>query len=291
MGYNWLYTSWSDNEYILFLIIIILFLIIINFGLWKKKDSFFNITTPFTTAGNTATTAGNTATTAGNTATTAGNTATTASNTATTASNTVTTAGNTATTTTKLDINSMFVSPEEKEKWGKMWSQLDGNDETIPYNLNTSNTAALPDSITQLNSTLYNNGNPSNVSVTDYSKPGAWASVDNLGKSLTDSIGGINSDLGYTVIGEQLGTFKPNYNNSNVYDNTLNYNGGSNPNNLMGVSTSGTGSSYQQIGKGGQPIFLQKDFAGVANIFAPNIYIASDKAFGDDGFPNLSYTT
>jgi len=185
----------------------------------------------------------------------------------------------------------MFVSPEDKEKWAKMWSQLDGNEETIPYNLNTSNSAALTSSITQLNSTLYSNGDPSNVAVTDYSKPGSWASIDNLGKSLTDTIGGINSDLGYTIIQEQLGTFKPNYNNSNVYDNTLNYNGGANPNNLMGVSTSGTGSSYQQIGKGGQPIFLQKDFAGVANIFAPNIYIASDKAFGEDGFPNLSYTT
>jgi hypothetical protein len=36
---------------------------------------------------------------------------------------------------------------------------------------------------------------------------------------------------------------------------------------------------------------MQKDFAGVANIFAPNIYVvASDKALGDDALPNISYS-
>ena len=51
--------------------------IIINFGLWKKKDSFFNITANSTTT----------------------------SNTSATTSNTSATTNNIATTTTKLDIN------------------------------------------------------------------------------------------------------------------------------------------------------------------------------------------
>ena len=45
MAFNWLYTSWNDNEYILFLIIVILFFIIVDFKLLKRKTPFIDITT------------------------------------------------------------------------------------------------------------------------------------------------------------------------------------------------------------------------------------------------------
>ena len=38
----------------------------------------------------------------------------------------------------------------------------------------------------------------------------------------------------------------------------------------------------------GSPVFLQKDFDGVANIFAPNIII-QNPPLTSDGYPDISY--
>ena len=252
MGYNWLYTSWNDNEYILFLIVMILTFIIIDFGLWKrKKDKFSDITQTQTT--------------------------------------------NPQTTIYQPPIetnpsNNIFVSEEEKASWRRAWVQLDGNEETLAA---TSNVVVQND-IIQLDSTLYNqatSNSTSNSSINpmNYDTLGNYATIDNLGKSLTDTLGGIKSNLGYTLLQEQLGTFKPNYNNPNAYDNTQSYKTGMNPDTVAGATTNGTGQNYQLVGKNGTPIIMQKDFAGVANIFAPNIYI-SNPPLNSDGFPDISYT-
>jgi len=189
-----------------------------------------------------------------------------------------------APTATNL-ANNLFITDEEKQKWRRAWAQLDGNEETLPYSSNSS----VQNDILQLDSTLYTPNFPSsNIStnLANYAQPGNWATIDDLGKSMTDTLGGINSNLGYTLLTEQLGTFKPNYNNPNVYDNTQNYKTGLNPATLSGVNTQGVGGSYKQVGK--SPIFMQKDFAGVANIFAPNIYV-SNAPLRDDGFPDISF--
>lgn len=256
MGFNWLYTSWNDNEYILFLIIVILFFIIIDFKLIKRKSAF----TDTTSTTNQATTIPAT-------------------------TNIPATTLYQAPTATNL-ANNLFVSDEEKNKWRRAWVQLDGNEETLPY---TSNTVIQND-ILQLDSTLYTPNFPSSniaANLANYAQPGNWATIDDLGKSMTDTLGGINSNLGYTLLTEQLGTFKPNYNNPNVYDNTQNYKTGLNPSTLSGASLQGAGGSYQQVGK--SPIFMQKDFAGVANIFAPNIYV-SNAPLSDSGVPDISFT-
>jgi len=182
--------------------------------------------------------------------------------------------------------NNLFITEEEKTKWRRVWGQLDGNEETLPY---TSNLAVQND-ILQLDSSLYTPNFPSSniaANIANYAQPGNWATIDDLGKSMTDTLGGINSNLGYTLLTEQLGTFKPNYNNPNVYDNTQNYKTGLNASTLSGASVQGAGGSYQQVGK--SPIFMQKDFAGVANIFAPNIYV-SNAPLSDSGMPDISFT-
>ena len=295
MGFNWLYTSWNDNEYILFLIIVILFFIIIDFKLLKRKAPFTDATSTTnqaTTTSNQATTTTNQATTTTNQATTTTNQATSTTNQATSTTNQATTTSNQATTTSYQaptatnPANNLFVTDEEKNKWRRAWGQLDGNEETLSY---TSN-ATVRNDILQLDSTLYTPNFPSSniaANIANYAQPGNWATIDDLGKSMTDTLGGINSNLGYTLLTEQLGTFKPNYNNPNVYDNTQNYKTGLNPTTLSGASLQGAGGSYQQVGK--SPIFMQKDFAGVANIFAPNIYV-SNAPLSDSGVPDISFT-
>lgn len=253
MAFNWLYTTWNDNEYILFLIIVILFFIIVDFKLIKrKKDNFFNLPEPSSTSEPSISTP--------------------------------------ITTTYKPPVitnpgDSLFVSDEEKEKWRKAWVQLDGNEETLSYLSNT----AVSNDIIQFDSTLYSSPNTSNVmsSLVDYSKNADWATIDDLGKSLTDTLGGVNSNLGYTILQEQLGTFKPNYANPNAYDNTQNYKTSMNPSTIAGTNALGYGGNYQQVGK--SPVFMQKDFAGVANIFAPNIYV-SNAPLNDNGIPDISFS-
>jgi hypothetical protein len=183
--------------------------------------------------------------------------------------------------------NNLFLSDKEKERVRRAWVQLDGDEETLSYSSNT----AIKNDILQLDSTLYGK-NSSNTAANavypvNYSQVAGWATIDDLGKSLTDTLGGINSNLGYVLLDEQLGTFKPNYNNPNTYDNTQNYKTGMNPSTVGGAQLQGAGGSYQQVGK--SPIFMQKDFAGVANIFAPNIYV-SNAPLNDNGMPDLSFT-
>ncbi len=248
MAFNWLYTTWNDNEYILFLIIVILFFIIIDFKLIKRKrDNFFNL--PGSTG---------------------------SSSSSTTIPNTTTYKPPVVTNPT----NSLFVSEAEKEKWRRAWVQLDGNEETLLYLSNT----AISNDILHFDSTLFPPSSTSNVmaNLVDYSKKADWATIDDLGKSLTDTLGGINSNLGYTLLQEQLGTFKPNDTNPNAYDNTQNYKTNMNPSTVTGV-----GGNYQQVGK--SPVFMQKDFAGVANIFAPNIYV-SNAPLNDNGIPDISFS-
>ena len=288
MAFNWLYTSWNDNEYILFLIVIILTLIIINFGLWKrKKDKFYDInTTPVQST--TTTTPILTATTTP--IQSASTTTTMPVQSTTTTPVQIATTTMPQTTAYKAPIetnpaNDIFITDADKEKWRKMWGQLDGNDETV----GTTSNVVVQNDITQTNSTLYNQP-ASNTSTVDYNKIGNYATIDNLGKSLTDTLGGVNSNLGYTLLTEQLGTFTPNYNNPNTYDNTQFYKTGINPNTVDGVSAQGTGKLYHKLGnKDGTPIIMQKDFAGVANIFAPNIYIANPP-LNSDGYPDISYS-
>jgi hypothetical protein len=272
MVFNWLYTSWNDNEYILFLIIVILFFIIIDFKLIKRKSAF--IDTPSTPGASSTLSTTISSTTIS--ATTQPSTTTTPA---------TSTIAYQAPTATNLSDN-LFITDEEKQKWRRAWVQLDGNEETLPY---TSN-AAVQNDILQLDSTLYTPNYPSSnvaANLVNYAQPGNWATIDDLGKTMTDTLGGINSNLGYTVLQEQLGTFKPDNSNPNAYDNTQNYKTGMNPNTISGASLQGAGTSYQQVGK--SPIFMQKDFAGVANIFAPNIYV-SNAPLGDNGMPDISFS-
>jgi hypothetical protein len=302
MAYSWLYTSWNDNEYILFLIIVILFFIIVDFKLFtRKRSNFFNlpddnvtgtpsttsisgITMPNTTVSITSTIPSTTIPGITTSRTTITNTTipnTTIPNT-TIPNTTIPNITKPITTSYKPPVvtkpgDNLFVSNEEKEKWRRAWVQLDGNEEAL-YLSNT----AISNDILQFDSTLYAPTDTSNIlaNLVDYSKKANWATIDDLGKSMTDTLGGINSNLGYTLLQEQLGTFKTS--SQNTYDNNQNYKTGMNPS-----TVSGAGGNYQQVGK--SPVFMQKDFAGVANIFAPNIYV-SNAPLNDDGFPDISLT-
>jgi len=269
MLYNWLYTTSNDNEYILILIIVALFLIIVNFKLWKrKKDLFYDI--PQNTQDTTPTTQDTTPTTQDTTPTTQD------------------------TTPTTQDT----ITSQQTQVF------LDGDQETV------DNTMPLPtftNDIIQSPSTLYNNGNPkSNIQANNYSTIGDYATLDSLGKMLTDKIGGIKSSLGYTILDEQLGTFNSysnqnksnqNYENQtnaspNTYDNTADYKTGMNPSTVDGtskskISTNGVGFSGKFM-QDNRPIFMQKDFAGVANIFAPNIIVAN-APLNSDGTPDIKF--
>ena len=260
MLYNWLYTTSNDNIYILILIIIILFFIIVNFKLWKKKtDRFHDIRhnmsryIRYPTAYKPRVYNNN--------------------------------------------MNPNFYISKEEEARRNAWSQLDGNEESL---LNTngskSDLAIYQNDITQSNSTLYNNSN-TKLQTTNYATIGDYATLDSIGSTLTDTLGGIKMDLGYTILDDQLGTFdsSKNYNNSHTYDNTANYKTRTNPDTINGASIddngkifgNGSGLSGKFI-QDNKPIFLQKDFQGVANIFAPNIII-SNPPLTSDGNPDISF--
>ena len=266
MPYNWIYTNSNDNIYVLILIIIILGFIILDFGLWKKKtDKFYDVQT------------------------------------------------NPQTTNPQVTINipqstmyqpptyenqmnpSFYISKEEEER-RNAWSHLDGNEESLENTTGTGSGTStglinFQHDITQTNSTLFNNGK-GDVNARNYATIGDYATLDSLGANLTDTLGGIKSNLGYTILDEQLGTFNkyshPPYNNPNTYDNTLNYKTGMNPSTVDGVlSGSGQGFSGKFI-QDNKPVYLQKDFQGVANIFAPNI-IVSNPPLTSDGNPDISF--
>ena len=252
MPYNWIYNTSNDNVYVLVLVIIILGFIIIDFGLWKKKtDRFYNVTTPNITPNITIYQA------------------------------------------PMIDnpMNPNFYISKEEQARRNAWSQLDGNEESLS-NTNGSNSDFLSyqNDITQSNSTLFNNSN-STPQANNYATIGDYATLDSLGASLTDTLGGIKSNMGYTLLDEQLGTFsKDSINNPHTYDNTANFKTGMNASTVNGVSDiTGSGSGLSgQFTQDNKPIFLQKDFKGVANIFAPNIII-SNPPLTSDGNPDISF--
>ena len=263
MVYNWIYTSSNDNVYILVLVIIILALIILNFGLYKKKtDKFYDIPAP---------------------------------------TNVPTLSPELqALTQASATMPTQQVLPTNKN--GDMWINLDNDEETIAQQYNTQ-LPAFQNDIMQSNSNLFNTSNSSStngVQPVNYNTIGDYATLDSLGSMMTDTLGGIHTNLGYTILDDQLGTFKAGLNSSGnssgTYDNTLNYKTGMNSATVDGslwlssyssYSSQGTGFSGQ-IKQDNRPIFLQKDFDGVANIFAPNIIIANPP-LNDDGFPDISF--
>ena len=201
-------------------------------------------------------------------------------------------------------LNPNFYISKEEEARRNAWLQLDGNEESLP-NTNGTNTTYQNDILYNPNNSGLLNNNPLNLALT-YSTIGDYATIDSLGAKLTDTIGGINSNLGYTMLDEQLGTFNnysntvPNEPNPYTYDNTANYNTGMNPYTVNGRSSgtnSGSGSgTVSSVGSGisgkftqdNKPIFMQKDFDGVSNIFAPNIFI-SNPPLTEDGNPDISF--
>jgi len=256
MPYDWISNKVNDNDYILILIIIILGLIVLNFELWKKKtDRFYDV------------------------------------------QNNTDTPSTTKYQPPVLDnlMNPNFYISKEEIARRNAWSQLDGNEESL-FNTNGSNTdlARYQNDITQTDSTLYNNSNTRTQS-SNYATVGDYATLDSIGTTMSDTLGGIKSNMGYTILDDQLGTFNSynnGMNNPHTYDNTVNYKTGMNPSTVNGASLGtlsgglyGSGGQYTQDNK---PIFLQKDFKGVANIFAPNIII-SNPPLTSDGNPDISF--
>jgi len=277
MVYNWLYNTSNENVYVLIVIIVILGIIIYRFKFYKKKsDNFYNI------QNNVSTTAAETVA------------PTVAPTVAATVAPTV------APTTTKNDasMNPNFYVSEEEIARRNAWSHLDGNDESLA---NTNGTIYKND-ILYFNTSDNNNNSSSNspYQPVNYSTIGDYATLDSLGSSLTDTLGGIKVNLDYTLLEEQLGTFN-NYSKKNetsistagTYDNTANYKTGMNPATVDGTSTgkiSGYGTGFSgKYTQDNRPLFLQKDFEGVANIFAPNIII-SNAPLDENGNPDPDIT-
>lgn len=300
--YNWIYTTSNENAYILFLIIVILIIIIVNFNLWKKKTDKFdnkfddkfddisndiyddiyddidisNITTPQNIVDELL--------------------ALTPeqieirkrllniSNSNPYDIDPITTQFD---TDNKPTFNNVTEPQINRYLLSYGISKLDGDQESIiqPTNTQNSNNTNIND-IMQSKSSLYTSilTGKSSFQASNYAKIGDYATLDSLGSSMTDTLGGIKSNLGYTLLDEQLGTFTPKQqNNPYTYDNTANFHTGMNPHTVDGASCVGSG-----YGGNGSPIFLQKDFTGVANIFAPNIIIANPP-LTDDGLPDISF--
>jgi hypothetical protein len=314
--YNWIYTTSNENSYILFLIIVILGVIILNFNLLKKKTDRFNDITNNTTPQRTA------------------NLHLTEeevierrkqlldiSN-----SNPYNISHNATDFNINNDINNndinnnnlYYIPPNATEfnidnkptfihvtepqlyltrdqinpnslSYGI--SKLDGDQESIDTSISTQNgnngNNGFND-IMQSNSSLYTSilTGKSSFQSSNYASIGNYATLNSVGSTMTDTLGGIKSSLGYAILDDQLGTFTPiQQNNPYAYDNTATYQTGMNPDTV-------DGSNYKCNGYGnsssGSPIFLQKDFTGVANIFAPNIIIANPP-LTSDGLPDISF--
>lgn len=250
MAYNWLYTTSNDNVYILVLVIIILGFIILNFNLWKKKtDKFYNVDTSIPNVP-------------------------------------------TIPPLPTLASHNFIMTEAEKQAWRDKLVSLDGDEEAIAPPINLSH--YLPqnstnDIMSQKDSTLYSGHQIGSVPTSnDTSTIGDYATLDSLGSMMTDTLGGVKSSLGYSILEDQLGMFTQTHpSNDYTYDNTINYKSGMSANTVDGVSTIGSGLSGQ-FTQDNKPIFLQKDFAGVANIFAPNIII-QNPPLTSDGYPDISY--
>lgn len=282
--YNWIYNTYNDNIYILIALIFVLVSIILMFDFWKQRKDSLD-----TTLSNSKT-----------------NTKTkTKTNTKTKTKDLFYNVENNTTETTQYQPplrnnfmnSSLFINPEEKAQYEMARGLLDGNDDSLVNTNGTINFKLPQNDIIQSNSTLFSNdnnintNNPNNayVRANNYNTIGDYATLDTLGKGLTDTLGGIHTELGYTVLEEQLGTFKKEaIPNPHAYDNTSNYNTGINPKTVDGVTSYGSGISGKFSQDQKQPIFLQKDFDGVANIFAPNI-IVQNPPLTSDGYPDISF--
>lgn len=306
-NYNWSYNTYNDNKYILLFIIIILVLIIYNFNYISKKQIFTNTQdTSLPTQQKSNFSNVNTINNIIN-------------NNISSVSNTIQLEEQNPNVTeiqteiqTELMTNTyqkevisnpldnLFISDEEKKQWQIARSLLDGNEESLsntngsPYDSPKGYGRIPKNDILQTNSTLFaiDNDNDNNkIESANTSSIGVYASLDSLGKGLTDTLGGIHTELGYTVLDEQLGTFKKEeIHNPHTYDETANYNTGmsantvdGNPNGIINLN----GGNFGKCGNG-QPVFIQKDFDGVANIFAPNIII-QNPPLSNNGYPDISY--
>ena len=279
--YNWIYNTYNDNIYILIALIFILVSIILMFDFWKQRKDSLD-----TTLSNNKT-----------------NNKTKTKQKKDLFSDITHTNNTTETTQYQPPLknnfmnSSLFITPEEKAQYEMARGLLDGNDDSLVNTNGTINFKLPQNDIIQSNSTLFSNdnnvnaNNPNNayVRANNYNTIGDYATLDTLGKGLTDTLGGVHTELGYTVLEEQLGTFKKEaIPNPNAYDNTSNYNTGINPKTVDGVTSYGTGLSGKFSQDNKQPIFLQKDFDGVANIFAPNI-IVQNPPLTSDGYPDISF--
>ena len=281
--YNWIYNTYNDNIYILIALIFILVSIILMFDFWKQRKDSLD-----TTLSNSKT-----------------NNKTKTKQKKDLFSDITHTNNTTETTQYQPPLknnfmnSSLFITPEEKAQYEMARGLLDGNDDSLVNTNGTINFKLPQNDIMQSNSTLFSNDDNSNTNNTNtnnayvrannYNTIGDYATLDTLGKGLTDTLGGIHTELGYTVLEEQLGTFKKEtIPNPHAYDNTSNYNTGINPKTVDGVTSYGTGLSGKFSQDNKQPIFLQKDFDGVANIFAPNI-IVQNPPLTSDGYPDISF--
>uniref|UniRef100_A0A6C0HMI5 Uncharacterized protein n=1 Tax=viral metagenome TaxID=1070528 RepID=A0A6C0HMI5_9ZZZZ len=193
------------------------------------------------------------------------------------------------------------ISYKDRDKWIKIMENVEGDSGTV---VNSADNLAKSKASQQL-STLYgesdfvssydNGGNSTTGSKELKAYNGSivanYATLDSVGKSLTDSLGGVKTDLGFAVISEILGTSTNT--GQQTYDNTQDYRTDI-PSDVTGVTTPASNSNCNKQGKytkTGSPLFLQKDFEGVSNIFAPNIYI-TNPPLDDAGNPiiNINFT-
>jgi len=278
--YNWIYNTYNDNIYILIALIFVLVSIILMFDFWKQRKDSLDTTLSNSKTNNKTKTKTKTKDLFYNVE-----------------NNTTETTQYQPPLRNNFMNSSLFINPEEKAQYEMARGLLDGNDDSLVNTNGTINFKLPQNDIIQSNSTLFSNdnnintNNPNNayVRANNYNTIGDYATLDTLGKGLTDTLGGIHTELGYTVLEEQLGTFKKEaIPNPHAYDNTSNYNTGINPKTVDGVTSYGSGISGKFSQDQKQPIFLQKDFDGVANIFAPNI-IVQNPPLTSDGYPDISF--
>jgi len=194
------------------------------------------------------------------------------------------------------------ISYQDRDKWIKIMEKSNSDAGTV---VNSADSLSANDSAQQL-STLYgdsdfiasydNGGNSTtgNKQLTAYdgSKIADYATLESLGSSLTESLGGIKIDRGFAVISEILGKSNTAL---KTYDNTQNYKtlpvGSVAGATLPQSNGSGNSNNQGKYSKVGSPLFLQKDFEGVSNIFAPNIYI-TNPPLDEAGNPiiNINFT-
>ena len=263
-NYNWTYNTYNNNKYVLLFIITILVFIIYIFNYTSRKQDLSSTTVTTSQKSNFNNISNNMS-------------------------------NEYEPPIITNPYNNLFISNAEKDQWKIAKSLLDGNEESLqntngsPNNYYQGYGYVPKNDILQTNSTLFSN-NSNKVESVNTSTIGDYASLDSLGKGLTDTLGGIHTELGYTVLDEQLGTFKKEeIHNPYTYDETANYNTGMSANTINGNDNGVFNYSAGNYGKcgSGQPIFLQKDFDGVANIFAPNIII-QNPPLTSDGYPDIS---